>query len=489
MFIYDTFLIKTRKLIKSVCVEILRSLPPKEQQEFKLYVFSPFFNKNEKVRQLYSYILCYASDFKDSQLSYEGAYKSIYQDAPYQDARIHNLISDLLQLLYAYLAQYQQREQPMQQLVQVLDALISRQIIRPIPRVVRRIEQIREQEVHQSFNFYQNNYLLSEKRYEYALLENKLDGSESLQEVNDTLDVYYWCAKLRIACEMISRKSVVGAEYNSSFLDTFLQYYEENIAQFEGYPALKVYYQTYFFLLHPNHEKYQALSSLLELHQQRFPGEELRHIYTFLLNYCVRQINFGQTSYYQEILRIYYILIAQHLLLQNGYLTKWTFMNATTAGIRTKEYAWTEQFIQDYKDFLPEKERQNTVDYQLAALYFAKGELEQTLQLLQQVEFTDIFYHASAKLIQLKVYYELEEVEPFYSLVRATLSVIRRSRKLSDYHRASYVNFVKLAKNLHDIKISRKRNISAKLKQVGEKLAATSPLANKGWLLEKYELL
>ena len=45
--------------------------------------------------------------------------------------------------------------------------------------------------------------------------------------------------------------------------------------------------------------------------------------------------------------------------------------------------------------------------------------LNSKLQQLQDVEFTDTSYHLGAKIIQLKSYFELEETEAFYSLIKA----------------------------------------------------------------------
>ncbi len=477
---------------KTILIEILAALSEKERVQFKNYVYSPFFNKNEKVRQLCSHVLRYAPSFQHSYLEKPYVYQLLFQDDNYREVRLNNVISDLLQLLYGYLTYVQQQSTPMQQYITLLEALLKRNLQRPIPRVVRRVEQLRQKEAHQSIDFYRAESLLYEQLNYYAFTQsklNKLSYDENLQYTSDRLDVYYWSHKLRNACEMVNRSAVLGGKYSSDFLDDFLAFYKQYPEKYTAYPALQIFHQTYLFLETPDEGKYHALRKLLTEHQALLPPDEVRNIYTYMLNYCIRQVNFGQIAYYKEMVAIYQALDEQNLLLQQGYLTKWSFMNATTAGMRIGEYAWTEQFIKKHQGELLEAERQNTVDYQLAALYFAKGEHEKTLEFLHQVEFTDIFYHASAKLILLKVYYELDEVEAFYPLVNATKSLLRRSRELSDYHRSNYVNFLKLVKKLYDLKISPKSNVASKLAQLGEQLAATSPLANKGWLLEQHKLL
>ncbi|MCB0589081.1 MAG: hypothetical protein KDD06_27580, partial [Phaeodactylibacter sp.] len=77
----------------------------------------------------------------------------------------------------------------------------------------------------------------------------------------------------------------------------------------------------------------------------------------------------------------------------------------------------------------------------------------QALQSLQGVEFSDAFYHMAAKIIQLKSYYELEETEPFFSLLEASRKYIRRNRQLSDYQKQSNSGFLKIAGKLKNLRL------------------------------------
>ncbi len=323
----------------------------------------------------------------------------------------------------------------------------------------------------------------------FALINNQRAYDENLQNMSNSLDAYFLCNKFRIACEMVSRSGLLNEQYKAHFIESCLFEYESNQHRYITFPVLQIYYQTYQFLKQNTTEHYQILEQLLKVNSTLLSRSELKHFYTYLLNFCVRQINFGRSAYYENILQIYQILEKEGLLLQYGYLTQWSFINATTTGIRLKSFEWTERFIHQYKSALLPEERQNTVDYQLATLYFAKSDYAKTLQILQQVKFTDIFYQASARVIQLKVFYELEETEAFYSLVKAIQNLLRRKRNLSEYHRLCYVNFIKLTKSLFDLKLKPKYQIQRYHLKIHSQLSQTEPLTNKEWLWEKYNEL
>jgi hypothetical protein len=288
---------------------------------------------------------------------------------------------------------------------------------------------------------------------------------------------------------MHSRKNIVNLEYQSPYLETILQHYEKHPEQLEAHPALNVYFLALRMIQQPaSSNAYFAVKALLEQHFTIFPISELRTLYSYLLNYCVRQINTGSLNYYEEILRLYTFLLEKQLLEQRGKLTQWTFINILTAGLRLKNYTWTEQFIHQYKNALSPDNRENVYAYSLASLYFEKGELDRALQLLQEVVFTDAFYQVTAKIIQLKIYYLQQEYNAFFSLSLATQRYLSRNRQLSAYQKKSNLNFLKIVKRLFQLKNKadylKQNRYQEQLAKLKERIQNTDALGNRKWLEE-----
>ena len=109
--------------------------------------------------------------------------------------------------------------------------------------------------------------------------------------------------------------------------------------------------------------------------------------------------------------------------------------------------------------------------------------------MLHNVEFTDAFYHLSAKLIQLKTYYLLAENEALLALINATRRFVQRNRQLSDYQKKSSLNFLHILQLLSQLRYATAdiRDTERFEKQLKNDLATLQPLANKQWLEEVLE--
>ena len=474
---------------KTKLIGLLRTLSGREFQKFREFIHSPFLNKNQKVQKLGEVLLQYSPDFRHHSLQKEHIFPEIFPGDDYDEIRLNNIISDLLQLLYEFLAYTKLREQPQLQKALLLDELLLRDASDHLPRNARRFRQLQDQSIERNYQYYYHEYLLYEKLDQYIVSQPKRRFDENLQLQNDNLDRFYLANKLRIACDMTNRNIVIQAGYECHFLEDILRHYEADYQELQQIPALNVYYLVLQLLQQEDNEPYyQQLKQMLDQHSNLFPKLELWNLYKHALNYCIKRINSGQNHYYQEILELYQVLLEKEIIFENGYLTQWTYKNIITVGIRLEAFAWTENFIETYQNRLLPEERPNAYAYNLAALYFAKGDLPNALLQLQDVEFTDSSYHLGAKIIQLKSYYELEESEAFYALIEAFKKYLLRSRNISDYRKKANGNLLKLAKSIFQLKTNRNTMTTSafnqKYRTVRDRLQTLEPVANKGWLEE-----
>lgn len=109
------------------------------------------------------------------------------------------------------------------------------------------------------------------------------------------------------------------------------------------------------------------------------------------------------------------------------------------------------------------------------------------IRLLQNVVFTDVFYHLGAKLMLLKMYYETEQTEPFYSLIDAFNIYLYRNKGISIYQRKSYLNLIRFTKKLFDLKIN--PPVSQKFKErivaIEKRIKSNQNIVSLVWLNER----
>ena len=470
---------------QSKLIEVLKTLSTRERSKFKEYILSPIINKNQKIQRLTDFILGFAPDYKSTILTRKNAFKVSFQEEEFRELSFNNVYSDLLQLLYDFLAFKEYQEFKALQKELQMKALRTRELYEHAGRINKRFEQIQTNSPFKSHQHYLSEYQRFDQLDQLSMTKGKRGYDENLQLKNDHLDLFYFTNKLRIACDMYSRSTVVNAMYECYFLEEI----EQHLSTSSKSPAIQVYYEV-LQMLRSTTERghYQELIELLKQHSSIFPANELRIIYNYALNYCVKQINFGKSEYYREILELYKVLLQEKIIFKNGYLTQWTYINIIAAGIRLKDYQWTENFIHSYKEYLQPEERENVFAYNLAVLYFEQKKYSQALGQIMDITFTDPFFHLSTKLIQLKCYYMLEETEALFSLAEASRQYISRNKQLSDYHKKSYNHFFKIATKIHQLSLNAALKTDHALGKVRQKLQVQlntlEPLANKGWLKE-----
>jgi hypothetical protein len=247
-----------------------------------------------------------------------------------------------------------------------------------------------------------------------------------------------------------------------------------------------IYRHVLYTLLEPEDEThFTALKKLLPQHSALFQPDELRNLYTYAMNYCIRNINLGKPQYLRELFDIYRELLQRDLLLDNNQLSPWDYKNILTTALRLGEYEWSHRFLHDYKSRIDRRLRANAFTYNLARYYFAMKQYNKVLPLLQDVKYDDIFYQLDSKSTLLKIFYEQDEYSALQSLKESFMALLRRKRLMSEQNRVNYRNLIHWTLQLSKADVRDK----LKLRRMRKEISAASNVADKSWLLEKVDEL
>ncbi len=470
----------------SKLVLLLQKMPAKELQQLREMVHCGYFNQHESLKRLCDYLLVLAPKFDEAALERPLVYAQAEPGEPYNEDRLNNLNSDLLQLVYKFLTIEGLDKRPDWQGQLLMQELLDRDVPKHLRHQARRQTQLLQRRKDRSVDYFETSYQLHAHLDRFELSQQNRRFSEHLQYQSDDLDHYYLIQKFRLACEMSSRNSVIKATYHCDFMPELLKWYQDREA-LRQMPILNLYYCTWRMLEERSDSThFYRLKQLLKEQAQLVSEAEQRLLYNYALNFCISRINSGETDFYRETLDLYQSMIDSKIIFVRGILSQWAYKNIITTGIRLQDFDWTENFIYQYQDFLPEEERYNAVAYNLAALYYARSDYENALRQLQDVEFTDASYHIGAKIIQLKSYYELDETEPFFSLIEAFKKYLSRNRQISDYRKTANMNFLRLSRAIfqlkNEAKLINRKSMDERLKKLQIQLKNMDPIANKEWL-------
>lgn len=470
----------------------LKALSADELIRFKEFVHSPFFNKHLPTTQLFDYI--HPQLYTLTHLDKKAIFKSIYGKASFKEHKVNNLMSYLMGLLERFHGQLLWDKKKTEQRLLELGFAYQKNQTALFKSLQLRIKKHLENSDIQDSRFYFHQHRFYLLHDYFSLQQGDRMHTDLLLKQVEAFDLYYISEKLKFSCDMVSRMEVLNQKFELHFLPELLGYLRANRDRFQAIPTIEVYYSLLQMLRESKKEEhYHQFKHLLTKHYKRFSQEEAQLLYDYAENYCVQKINEGETSYLREIFRLYQQLIESKLILKNGLLLEWDYKNIVTVGCRLEAYEWTQDFIENYKSYLPLPVQENAFTYNLAAFYYSTKQYNDALLLLQQLEFTDVHYHLGAKFIQCKIYYELAETEALLSLLDSFRIYLLRNKSMAKKEKQAPLNFIRLTKKLVLLREKKALLNTEKFQQLLEKLKAniqqSTAIVDLDWLVEKLDTI
>jgi len=461
---------------------ILENLNKYEQNRLKKFLISPYFNRNEALILIFDILTEHINTKKGDEIQKEEIWNQVYSETSYDDVLFRKNCSDLLKLVESFLAQQVYEENPIHQATYLIEAVGRRKTERLFNSTMKTARRLSQQQPFRTAGFYLAQYQVEKNFYDLMELEHDRTAKRNVEEILNNLDRFFLAEKLRYSCSVLSQQSLVSHEYKLLFLDEIASHIENH--KFEDVPPIAVYYQIYLTYVDPeNTVHYFKLMELLNRYGDLFPRNEAEFIYTTALNYCIKKLNQGSRQFLEEYFNVFVILLEKGLLLTDGELSPWHFRNIIVIALRLDKHEWTEAFIENHKKFLPESMRENAVTFNLAMLYFYQKNYTKVIELLRTVEYEDLSYNLNSKSMLLQTYYELDDIEPLYSLMDSFRTYLNRHKNFSASKRIHYTNLIKFTKQLTKIMPGDTKAIEKLKKEVEE--AEPKGIASINWLKEK----
>ena len=452
--------------------ELIDVLSSGEVKLFRNYLDSKLIHSSEIMSKLFELLLA------DASISKENVFRKLLGNEKYNDKKIRYLFSELTAHLEKFIT-----------LIEFEKDTEEFSLFKQKSLSIR--------SAHKAYSFaMQNSPVKSEKANATSYLNtfrsieiaNEFDSKHlsRLSQLNyssllNNLDLFYFTRKLQLQCELINLKNVLNKEHDVVLIDPICEYLKAN--RFLNSPLVEVYYNILITLNSTESDSETSFSKILVLtqeHQSILSIEDLKNIYQYEKNFCIRRINKGEDNYRHILFNLYKTILANKRIMNHEYFSQWEFKNIVTLGLRLKEGEWTKNFISKYINFLPPSERKNALTYNTAMLYYYNKSYKFVLKYLQEVEFTDLYYQLDSKSILLKVYFETDEQEALLHHIAAFKVFLSRNKNISSYQLTIYKNFIR-----YSLKIFRAGTNTGKLNILKKEIASSSNISDRNWLLER----
>ncbi len=461
-------------------VELLKSLRVWELKSFEKYVASPFFNVNEHVSKLLQLLIRSHPEFKPEQTEENYLFKKLFGNSRFNHQQLRYVMTDLTILLEDFLAYNVYYEKSFYQKKFLLHGLREKKLDKYFTQHLFVANKTQKQSAHQDVKYYKRQLGYEELSYEFTLSGDNRSSDTNLQSLSDNLDIYYLVNKLKYCCEILNRQNVLQTEFKVPMMEYIVEYLEKN--NLDNIPLIAIYFKILKSLSDDKNDKhYKQLKTLIAKHQKAIAVSELRDIYVFVQNYCIRKINKGHNEYLRELFNTYKVMLENEIILEQGFIEHSHFKNIVTLALRLDEIEWTEKFITKYSGKINKELRKNAVSYNLARVHYARKQYREALRVMRTVEFTDIYYHLDSKSLLLKIYYEMDDIEPLFSLITTMRVYLKRSKLISEYQRTIYINLINHVKTLARIKSGGHQKVDS----INEAIKNKIEIADINWLRAK----
>ncbi len=458
-------------------ISVVNRMSGVEKRAFSKFLASPYHNQRQELVLFWDKIIKGFGEHS-SKLSFEELMLQFFGANEYDKKGLRHLNSWMLKSIEAFFILRKSSEHKFEQelyLAQTyrekrIDALFKRQLSKASnTNAYRKLDAER----------YFAEYKLQFEQYAFIESQNRTD-STNLQGLSDSLDLYLVVSKLKQSCLMLSHQAVYKVQYDFSFLENLLSFLKDH--PLLDQPSVGLYYHCYRAFSQNDSIHFYAFKNLLNEYKDDFSPQEIRSLLLFAINFCIRQMNEGDSNYTKEAWDLYLIGLDQKLLYIDKYMGRFTYKNIIALGIKLKSFQWTEGFIHEFKNDLKPKYQQNYFNYNLAQLAFAQNDYQSAMPLLAQVDDTDLLLNFDAKVMLSKMYYELEEIDALHSLLDSFKVMLQR-KKVVGYHKSYYLDLIRLIKKLLDLPMGRSNNKASLKKLIEEK----QKFPEKDWFLKMLE--
>ncbi|MEZ4771626.1 MAG: hypothetical protein R3D00_00505 [Bacteroidia bacterium] len=457
-----------------------------ERNRFIRFVSSPYYNSDQKLLALAealnrAYPLPPARESLDALL---------FPGETFDYFRISNLLSDLMKLMESFLIAEYTNQHPFLQHYALLVSGREKGLDKLYNAVEKKMEKsIAEIQIFTPQTSYEN-YLLEDERNIFSVSREQRQENSRLDEKIVALDRFFVSSMLKTVCQRLNQENIIHSHARPAEIDEFVAFIHSHHLRYQSQPFINIYYRILLTLTRPDASRhFYELMDLLSTFGEKIDAEELKPMYQFAQNYCIRQSNRGRTEFLEELLNVFIRMIDMELIYHDGWISPWDFKNIVALGVRLQRFDWTDDFIIRFSPRLEPSFRENALIFNRAQLHYGKEEYSQAMRLLTQVELEDVYYYLGAKTLLLKIYYELEENEALHSLFHAFSESLRRNKTISPYQRTVHLNLIRFVRRLQFIRerlyFESIGVMTKKIHRLAEKIDGEEALTQSEWLKKK----
>ncbi len=465
----------TDTTVFKLCNKLTRA----ELLSFRKVVHSPYFNTREEVARLFEYL---ADNLGGKPTKFERAavLKHTFPDQKnVSDENLNRAASALTDVIRTWLSIEEMRADANQSQVYLQLAYKRRGMTEFREKALPQAIAENNRQPLRDLQYHYRQCVLNWDRFDHAA-RVKWENRSEFQSMTEQQAYYLLTKIIKLGCLGVSFEARLGERYDMLFLDEAVRYVEEK--NLMHIPAISTFYHVYKCLKNEDSQLHaQQIRKMLAENSDKFSNFDLQFITLSLTSFLVHQhTETGDISFLRESFDLFKTALESGVLTPNKVLSKYTFFQIVDHAISLKEFDWAENFVEEYKKFLPEPDRENTYQFHLALCHFHRKNYGEAVKLLQKIIVRDeVLYNLEARGMMVSILYESGSHDTANYQLESYKTFLRRHPEAGNV-REPHQNFIKMTQKLLKSNL-KDAAVASKLR---EEIEQTKNLREKGWLLE-----
>ncbi len=454
----------------SQLAQLLKTLTPAEKKSFLRFLQSPWRGGKPELLRLAEHLLHPADTPRREKAA---AFPRVFgPEKAYDDARLRKAMEQLLRLLEHFLVLEQRETEPFDFRLRLAGLLAERKQERLWRRVAEAPLPFPADEADWTAETFEQAARWYRHRYDRNIATRREHDASLYALVTRYETIGLLARRLRNACVFLSNSKEKG-----SLPDDSLLVWAETIApEYDRLPLLNTLFAGLRALQNPDEAShFITFRDGLLSHHKCFTTSERRDLLLVAINFCSKRYNDGDPAWLDTQLDLYEYGLREGLLLENNWVSGYTFTNIATLALIGRRYERLAHLLRDYRDKIAPRDRAGAAAFNEARLHHALRQYRPALALLQQNVFDDLLLNLSARTVQAKCFYELDEYDLLDTHLEALRKFIHRHKEVG-YYGERYLNFIAVLRRLTRLASGDRESLRAEI-------AEMQVLAEKAWLL------
>lgn len=420
------------KMINSKLIKLYNQLNSLEKIELRKWINSKIVNKNREVLLLFNFIDSRKA-ITPLSIKKERVFEFVYKTREYNDNKMRSLISLTFSILEDFLIYSELQSNELFKMHLLIKQYKNKNLDNFVVTNLKKAAWILEKDQNQNNELESTYYrfLFEKHKYEFESLNNRNQIINPIKVMNYLIE---FCS-----IEILKYSNInyihqdISIELNEIVLLKSIVT-EIELGQISKKGQILVYFLIYKTISENSEAYFEELEKEIYLNEKKFSKSDLKNVYLMCINFCIKKYNLeNKLDLASKAFSLYIKSIENGCLLENNELSRFSFTNIVSLGLKINKIEDVEQFIINYNKYISIEFRQNAFSFNMSKIHYLRKNYKESIKLLFTTEFKDILWNLNAKYLILKILYETEQYDLLFQHLNSYNVFLNRKKEIG-YH-------------------------------------------------------